>query len=200
MRIGIFGGTFNPPHKGHMLIAQSALDEAELSKIIFVPCGNPPHKDDTDIADAKHRFNMVKLAISGNPFFDISDIEVRASSPSYTAKLLESLEALYPDNTLCFIMGADSLFQMEEWYHPELIFKRAEIIVALRGGYDNSKITDTIRDYKQKYNARIRTLNMPEIELSASSVRERLKKGENVQDMLSGSVVQYIEKNGIYGV
>lgn len=200
MRIGILGGTFNPPHKGHLLLAHSAMEEAGLSKIIFVPCGNPPHKDTADIADAKHRLNMVKLATEDSSCFDVSDIEVKANTTSYTAKLLENLAILCPGDTLCFIVGADSLCQMGDWYHPELIFNRAEIIVALRGGYDNSQVAKAIKNYEQKYKARICALKMPEIELSSSTVREMLKRGENVQHMLCDSVIDYIEENSVYGV
>lgn len=200
MRIGIFGGTFNPPHLGHMLLAQAALDEAALSKVVFVPCGNPPHKENTDIADATSRFDMVKLAISENERFDVSDIEFKSDTPSYTARLLETLKAVYPNDTLCFIMGADSLFQMEEWYHPELIFKNAEIIVSLRGGYDNARITEVINYYEKKYNAVIKSVNMPVIEISASEIRNRLMLGKSVRYMLSDDVIDYIEKNSVYGV
>lgn len=200
MRIGIFGGTFNPPHLGHMFLAQAALDEAELSKLIFIPCGNPPHKERADIADANFRFDMVRLAIRNDERFDISDIEINSNSPSYTAKTLEVLKNIYKNDTLCFIVGADSLCEMETWYHPELIFEKAEIIAALRGGYDNSDVYKAIKKYEEKYNAIITTVKMPEIDISASEIRDRLKNKKSVRYMLCDSVIQYIKQNNIYGV
>lgn len=200
MRIGIFGGTFNPPHLGHMFLAQAALEEAELSKLIFIPCGNPPHKGRADIADANFRFDMVRLAIGNDKRFDISDIEIKSNAPSYTAKTLEILKSTYKNDTLCFIVGADSLCEMETWYHPELIFEKAEIIAALRGGYNNNDVYKAIKKYEENYNAVITTVKMPEIDISASEIRNRLKNKKSVRYMLCDSVINYINQNNIYGV
>ena len=200
MRIGIFGGTFNPPHLGHLLLAQTALEQANLEKIIFIPCGNPPHKNGEEITDAKHRLQMTKLATCDNDGFDVSDIEIQLGTVSYTAKTLEVLGKTYPDATLCFMVGADSLCEMERWYHPELIFARAEIIVALRGGYDKNALRDAILNYESKYNARITPVAMPLIEISSSDIRRRLGSGKSVQYMLCDRVFEYICENRIYGV
>ena len=198
MRIGIFGGTFNPPHLGHLLLAQAALEEAALDRMVFVPCGNPPHKETRGLTDAAHRFEMTRLAICGNPSFEISDIEIRSDAPSYTAKTLEQLKRKYPDDTLCFIVGADSLCEMEGWYHPGEIFSRAEIIAACRGGENRGDIERAAELYREKYNATVRCIAMPEVEISSSDIRQRLTDGRTVRYMLPERVIDYINKTGIY--
>ncbi len=198
MRIGILGGTFNPPHTGHLIVAREAMEKAQLDKIVFIPCGNPPHKEISDIPDGKHRIEMVKLAIEGHAGFEISDIEVVDRGKSYTAKTLEKLKELYPDDRLCFIVGADSLCQMEEWFCPEEIFRQAEIVVAGRGGVENDDLEKAIKDYKVKYNADITKVDMNVIDMSSSDIRRRIKCDQSIKDMVSDKVIDYIYKSGVY--
>ncbi len=198
MRIGILGGTFNPPHVGHLTIACEAMKKAGLDKVLFVPCGNPPHKDASDIPDGKHRIEMVRLAIAGHSDFEISDIEVLDRGKSYTAKTLEKLKKIYPDDRLCFIVGADSLCQMEEWFCPEAIFRQAEIVVAGRGGVENCDVEQTIEYYRTKYNADITKITMDTIEMSSSDIRRRIKCDQSIKDMVCDKVIDYIYKSGIY--
>ena len=117
-RIGIFGGTFNPPHKGHTYIAKMAKQMANLDRMIFIPCYIPPHKEVCGDVSAEHRFNMTRIAIADISEFEISDIEIKKGGTSYTAQTLEKLKELYPHDTLCFVVGGDSLRNMESWYHP----------------------------------------------------------------------------------
>lgn len=198
MRIGIFGGTFNPPHLGHLLLAQAAAEEAELDRMIFVPCGIPPHKRSDEIASASDRFEMTFRAIADNPDFEISDIEIKADGLSYTAKTLEKLNELYPNDTLCFIVGADSLREMAGWYHPGEIFKRAEIIAAFRGGEDRKDALTAAYVYIEKCGARVSCVDMPVVEISSSDIRSRLKSGRSVRYMLPETVADYIRDNNLY--
>ena len=177
MRIGIFGGTFNPPHLGHMLLAQAATEGANLDRLIFMPCAVPPHKEGMKIPDGEHRYNMVKLSIQGNPGFELSDMEIEAGGKSYTAKTLERLEKLHPDDRLCLIVGADSLCDMEQWFCPDEIFKRAEIIVAHRGGMKMAELTGAIALFRRKYDACITVVQMPVMEMSSSDIRNRIACG-----------------------
>ncbi len=198
MRIGILGGTFNPPHTGHLTIAHEAMGKARLDKIVFIPCGNPPHKDASDIPDGKHRIEMVRLAIEGHAGFEISDIEVVDRGKSYTAKTLEKLKEIYPDDRLCFIVGADSLCQMEGWFCPEAIFQQAEIVVSGRGGVENCDVEETIEYYRVKYNADITKISMDTIDMSSSDIRRRIKCGKSIKDMVCDKVIDYIYVSGIY--
>ncbi len=198
MRIGIFGGTFNPPHLGHMLLAQAAFEGANLDRLIFMPCAVPPHKAGMKIPDGEHRYNMVKLAIQGNPWFELSDMEIEAGGKSYTAKTLESLEKLYPDDRLCLIVGADSFCDMEKWFCPGEIFKRAEIIVAHRGGMKTADLNVAIDLFRQKYDACINVVQMPVMELSSSDIRDRIACGKPICYMVCNRVIDYIERQEIY--
>ncbi|MBR2452893.1 MAG: nicotinate-nucleotide adenylyltransferase [Clostridia bacterium] len=198
MRIGIFGGTFNPPHNGHIHLAKEALRKAALDKMIFIPCAIPPHKPNLEIPSGEHRLNMVRLAIGEDERFSVSDIEIEAGGKSYTAKTLETLEEIYPDDRLCFIVGADSLCEMETWFCPGEIFKRAEIVVAMRGGMKERFLDAAIDLLRQKYNADITKISMTEMEISSSEIRDRIRKGESIADMVNKEVIDYIEKTQIY--
>ncbi|MBO4941423.1 MAG: nicotinate-nucleotide adenylyltransferase [Clostridia bacterium] len=198
MRIGIFGGTFNPPHNGHIHLAGEALRKAALDKLIFVPCAIPPHKPNLEIPSGEHRLKMVKLAIGEDERFSVSDIEIEAGGKSYTAKTLETLEKIYPYDRLCFIVGADSLCEMETWFCPGEIFKRAEIVVAMRGGMNERFLDAAIDLLRQKYNADITKISMTEMEISSSEIRDRIRNGESVDDMVRKEVIDYIEKTQIY--
>lgn len=198
MRIGILGGTFNPPHTGHLIVAREAMEKAQLDKIVFIPCGNPPHKEISDIPDGKHRIEMVKLAIEGHAGFEISDIEIVDRGKSYTAKTLEKLKKIYPGDRLCFIVGADSLCQMEEWFCPEEIFRQAEIVVAGRGGVENDDLEKAIKDYKVKYNADITKITMETVDMSSSDIRSRIKCDQSIKDMVCDKVIDYIYRSEIY--
>ncbi len=198
MRIGIFGGTFNPPHLGHMLLATEAMEKAELDKLVFMPCANPPHKTDKDIPSGEHRLNMVKLAVGDNSAFDVSDMEIVAGGKSYTAKTLEHLAEKFPLDELCFIVGGDSLCEMERWFCPQEIFKRAEVIVALRGGMRENELNMAIDFFTQKYGARIRKINMKVIEMSSTDIRKRIECGKSVKYMLCNEVIEYINNTELY--
>lgn len=198
MRIGIFGGTFNPPHNGHIYLAKESLRKAALDKLVFIPCAIPPHKPNLEIPSGEHRLNMVKLAIGADERFSVSDIEIEAGGKSYTAKTLETLEKFYPDDRLCFIVGADSLCEMESWFCPGEIFKRAEIVVAMRGGMNERFLDAAIDLLRQKYNADITKVSMDAVKLSSSEIRDRIRNGESVTDMLCKEVIEYIEKTQIY--
>ena len=198
MRIGIFGGTFNPPHLGHMILAMEALEKADLDTVVFMPCATPPHKPDMTIPDGEHRYNMVKLAIEGIRGFEVSDMEVNAGGKSYTARTLQRLEEICKGAQLCFIVGADSLCDMEKWFCPAEIFKRAEIIVAHRGGMKESELNVAIDFFRQKYNARITKIPMKAIEMSSTEIRSRIKSEKCVKYMVPDKVIDYINETGIY--
>lgn len=197
-RLGILGGTFNPPHLGHIYIAREAMKGAELEKMLFIPCGNPPHKSASGIVDAAHRFEMTRIAIRNFSDFEITDLEMRSEAKSYSAKTLEILKGLYPDSTLCFVVGGDSLRDMDKWYRPEKIFELAEIIALNRGGIKTKTFNDSVEFYRNKYNAKITEVDISPIEVSSSKIRELIANDEDVSDILDDEVLKYIKKFGIY--
>lgn len=198
LRIGIFGGTFSPPHNGHMYIAREAMKSARLDKMIFVPCGNPYHKTSRVTVEAYHRFEMVRLAIEDEPGFEICDIEMRSNEPSYTAETLERLKRLFPNDRLCLLVGGDSLIDMEGWYAPKKIFEMAEVIAAKRGGIDSAEVDAAADRYRKKYKAVVTVIDIKPFEMSASDIRKRLAAGAETEASVSKKVLDYIKKTKIY--
>lgn len=197
-RIGIFGGTFNPPHKGHTYIAREAKRLANLDRMIFIPCYVPPHKEVCGGVSAEHRFNMTGIAISRFPEFEISDIEIKAGGKSYTAKTLEKLKEIYPHDRLCFVVGGDSLRDMESWYHPERIFALATIIAFARGEVDGEKLAEYAKYYKEKYGAVVEVIDVAPMDVSSSQIRGMISDGFDVSGFVDAHVMEYIEENGIF--
>lgn len=197
-KLAVFGGTFSPPHIGHLLLAENAMYELNADKIVFMTAGNPPHKDNRGVIDKKHRFEMVKLMIKDNNNFEASDLEIKNDSKSYTADTLLKLRELYNASKIYFIVGLDSFYDMEKWYKPELIFNRCTLAVSLRGGLSAENFEEKADYYRKKYNAEIVKITMPEVEISSSDIRKRIAEGRPVRYMLSKEVVDYINKNNLY--
>ena len=197
-RIGILGGTFNPPHKGHIYIAKMAKRLTNLDRMIFIPCYVPPHKEVSGGVSAKQRFDMTRIATADIPEFEISDIEIKKGGTSYTAETLEKLKELYPDDTLCFVVGGDSLQGMETWYHPERIFALANIIAFARDEMDREKLFELRDFYKNKYGAQIEVIDVAPVDVSSSQIRSLVAEGKGVGDLVDPAVMEYIEKNGIF--
>lgn len=194
----MFGGTFDPPHKGHLLLAKNALKELEADKIIFMTAGTPPHKDKRTVLDKSKRFDMVKLLVKGNSSFVASDLEIKENSKSYTADTLLKLKKIYKDPQIYFIVGLDSFYDIEKWYKPEIIFQNCIIAVALRGGISEESFSDKKKYYEEKYSAKIVNISMPKTDISSSDIRKRIAEGRAVGKMLTQEVLDYIEKNGLY--
>ncbi len=197
-KLGILGGTFNPPHNGHLYIAEQARLSAELEKVLFIPCGNPPHKAVSGDVEAKARLEMTALAIEDKAEFELCDIEVNSTEKSYTANTLQRLKKIYPKYELCFIVGGDSLNDLEGWYHPEIIFDLAEIIAVSRKGLNKSRLQEKSAFYRQKYNAKITLVEAEPMDISSSEIRDRIVKGGSVSKFVNEKVLNYIKINGIY--
>ncbi len=199
MKIGIMGGTFDPIHIGHLLLAQFAYEECALDEIWFLPNGNPPHKQTKEGQDAlAHRVEMVRLAIDDVPYFKLCLHESRINRHSYTYKTMQELNALYPDNEFYFILGADSLFAIEEWKNFREIFPSCIILAAVRDDKDADDMKMQTVYLEQEYNARISLLKAPLLEISSTTIRERAEKGLSIHYMVPDSVADYIEKNHLY--
>lgn len=197
-KIGILGGTLNPIHLGHLMIAEEAYEELQLEKVLFMPSGCPPHKNLADISSNDHRANMVSLAIEGNSHFGFSDFEMKREGVIYTSDTLKLLREANPDTEYYFIMGADSLLYFDKWHLPEEILKNAVIVVA-----DRDFSSERIREYadmlKKKYDiCDIRFINSPNISISSSDIRKRIQDGKSVRYLVGENVEKYILKNELY--
>ena len=197
-RIGIIGGTFNPIHLGHLMIAEVACESFNLEKVIFVPARIPPHKHN-DVIASRHRYAMAAAAVSDNPNFEISDIEMRREGPSYTVDTIQHFKIIYgPNVEFYFIAGTDTIRALPTWKFIEELLDEVHFIGATRP--DGSSVIDaTLDELGPKAYEKIHVMEVPEMKLSATYLRERLRSGKTVRYMLPKCVVDYIEKNHIYG-
>jgi len=188
MRIGILGGTFNPIHIGHLTLAKEAVRQLKLDKLIFIPSYLPPHKDQKGILDAEHRFKMVASAISGNPKFEASRIEVDLKKKSYSIDTLKKLRTQYgPDTEFFFIIGSDSLKELVTWRQIDEIFKLSAFVVAKRPGFS---IEETP--------SQVQAITMAEMDISSTEIRKRLKEGKDISNLVPDEVRGYIKDNRLY--
>lgn len=195
-KVGIMGGTFNPIHLGHMLVAENAYETFGLDEILFVPSGIPYMKE--DVLDAKTRITMTGIAIEDNSHFALSTIEVDRDGNSYSYETIRDLKAANPNIEYYFIVGADSLFKMDKWKCPEKIFKEVTILVAKRLGHEDDELDAKIAELKEKYDAAIRMLPISCTDISSTSIREKVRKHQSIRYMVHYRVIEYIEKNHIY--
>lgn len=199
MRIGICGGTFDPIHYGHLMIAEVIRQQISLDKVIFMPAGDPPHKKKQIIAGAFHRYNMVKKAIKDNPFFEISDIEIKRKGTTYTIDTLKQLKQIYGSNVqIVYIIGADVVLQLTTWKDFACVFEMCEFAASFRPGFDNDEVINTVQILKQKYNAKIQLFDTPLLEISSTDIRQRCYEGVSIKYMVPDEVESYIKQNRLY--
>lgn len=195
-RYGIMGGTFNPIHLAHLYIAYEAKEQLNLDTIIFMPAGNPPHKKNNSIIDSSFRVEMVKLAIEDYENFEISNYEIEKQGLSFTYETLAELKK--DDVELYFIAGGDSLMDIETWKKPDYILRDCNFVVFNRGKFSIEELEKQKRKLEEKYYANIILLNVSNIDISSSMIRERLEEGKRVDFFLPNKVLKYIIDNDLY--
>ena len=198
MKIGLIGGTFDPIHHGHLILSEYVRVKCGLDKIIFIPTGFTPHKDDSKVEDSEIRLKMSKIATISNPYFEVSDMETYRTSISYTVDTLKEFKALYSNDELYFIIGADSLFQLPTWKDYEKIIATTNLIVANRPGGKNHLIEDKIKEYTDEFGGNIIQVTSPLIDISSSDIRNRVRNNESIKYLIPDNVEQYIAKNNLY--
>lgn len=201
VRTGIMGGTFDPPHFGHLLIAEAARDALGLDSVILMPSGRSYFKDSQirKVSDKYDRLEMTRIAAMTNPCFTVSDMEVLREGRTYTAETLEILTRDHPDTDYFFIVGADTVVSMRTWYHPEEIFLRCTILAAIReDSVKPEALTEEIRALERDFGARIRLLDVPNVGFSSTDIKNRLEEGRSVRYMLPEGVISYIRSKGLY--
>jgi len=188
-KVGIFGGTFDPIHLGHLITAQSVRELRNLEKIIFIPAFISPHKGDVKTTSAEERLDMIKLAIDGIPFFDYSDIEIKKGGVSYTIDTLKELKKIYDE--LEIIIGYDNIFTFHTWKEPDEIMKMAKIVVLKRKSSHPPEFED-------EYYKRAVFVQTRGIEISATDIRERVKNEMPINFLVPPAVMEYIYKHKLY--
>jgi nicotinate-nucleotide adenylyltransferase len=202
-RIGIFGGTFDPPHVGHLAAAEWARDQLELDRVVFVPAGTPPHKRGRARSTVAARLAMTRLAVRGQAAFAVSDLETRRGGPSFTIDTLRTLAAREPHASLYLILGEDNLDEFHAWREPEAILALATLVVALRpqpatnvGGAVRRRTACVVRGMGRR--GAVVTLDNPGIDLSSSAIRARARGGHSIRYLVPPAVERYICRTRLY--
>lgn len=196
--VGILGGTFDPIHYGHLLIAEDCWYQLELDEVLFVPAGDPPHKRGRLISPAADRVAMVALAIADNPHFRLSRVEVDRPGVSYSVDTVARLrDELGPETGLFFIIGADMLRDLPSWHQPDRLADLCQIVAVNRPGYPPFDLT-RLDSAVPRAAERIRQLEVPELNIAASDLRRRVAEGRPITYMTPDTVVRYIQERGLY--
>ena len=194
-RLGIFGGTFDPIHFGHLFLAEEARIRFGLDRVLLIPNGRPPHKDGLARASGNHRFEMTRLAAAGNPAFECSRVELERPGMSYTIDTLALLREQNPSADLLYITGVDTAAELMTWRRPGEVVQLARIVAATRPGYDAQtllrRLPDAIRE-------RVSLLETTALDISSTDIRQRVQHGEAVRYLTPDSVLEYIEGHGLY--
>lgn len=197
-RIGILGGTFNPIHCGHLMLAEEAREQFALDRVLLIPSGCSYMKNPKEVLPARFRYEMTQLAAHDNSHLLVSDLEIRRKGNSYTCETLEELHQMYEDAALFYIVGADTLFHMEEWKNPEQIFQNAITVAAARDANADRDLKRQILYLSQKYHADIRLLRFLRVEISSTDIRNRIRARRSIRYLVPEAVRQYILQNGFY--
>ncbi len=187
-RVGLFGGTFDPPHLGHLAIAEWARDQLSLDRVVFMPAGTPPHKQRRDLSSAEARLAMTRLAVKGHPAFTVSTLEARRRGLSFTVDTLRHLEKRFRCARLYLVIGADSLDDFSNWHEPREILKRATLAIAARPGSGR----------RARVPRGVAWLGNPGIALSSSAIRARVHAGRSVRYLVPDAVARYIAGHRLY--
>jgi len=198
-RIGISGGTFDPIHYGHLIIAEEIRETMELEKMVFIPSANPPHKVGIGVTNATHRYNMVKMATESNPWFAVSSIEMERGGYSYTVDTLVQLKQIYGEDTVLFFMtGADVIPELVTWKNFEKLFSLCEFVAVLRPGFNRESLIKEIEFLKSHFMAKIHIVDAPLIGISSTIIREKVRNGKSIKYLVPENVEEYITENGLY--
>lgn len=203
MKIGIMGGTFNPIHHGHLVTAAEALNQFKLEKVIFIPSGDPPHKDYREEEIAEHRYLMTVIATSSNSNFFVSRIEIDRKGKSYTIDTLKELKKIYGVNTeFFFITGADAILEILTWKKTEEIINLCYMIAATRPGYNLLKLEELKKDLSKRtrnnVDSKILVMEVPALAISSTDIRERIRGSRPIDYLVPEGVSNYILKHGLY--
>lgn len=198
-RIGVLGGTFDPIHIGHLIFAEQVRVLCGLDKVIFIPAKNPPHKLNDGVTQINHRFEMCRIAIQNNKYFEVSDIEMLSDNLSYTYNTLQKMKKELGNSTeLYFIVGSDAWLDLDEWYKSEALLNEFSFIIGDRPGYKEDLVNEKIKIIKEKYNTNVEKIDIPEIDVSSSNIRDLVFQKKSIKYLTPEVVENYIIDNKLY--
>lgn len=198
-KIGIMGGTFNPIHNAHLMMAEAAYEQYGLDEVWFMPSKIPPHKDSREIVSEEHRSRMIQFAIDDYKHFLLSDMELKREGVTYTCETLQQCLNEFPEDHFYFILGGDSLCDFEKWCHPEKIARMCTILSVSRGSMGQEELAQRCKNLSDQYDAEVFPVRMPTIDISSEMIRNRLTRGESIAGYLPETVLHYIELHSLYG-
>ncbi|MBE3593438.1 MAG: nicotinate-nucleotide adenylyltransferase [Candidatus Carbobacillus altaicus] len=190
LSVGLFGGTFDPPHIGHLIAAERVRDELALDEIWFIPSYRPPHKAEQGVSQAEDRLYMVELAIAAIPYFKVSTVEFEREGPSYTFDTVMALKERFPDYRFTFIVGEDALIGLKHWHRFQELYAAVDWAALLRPGYTLPQ--------DESYLKKVRFVVMPLIDIASSRLREMVRLGSSIRFLVPEAVRRYIEERGLY--
>lgn len=196
--ICLMGGTFDPIHYGHLVVAEEVRQKFKLDRVVFIPAGRPPHKAGQDISEPHHRVNMTLLATASNPYFEVSTLEVERRGLSYTIDTVEAIQRVYEIDRVYFITGADAVLEILTWKEVEKLLSMTTFIAATRPGYDLHNLQGTLHTLPSEIIKKIQPLEVPALSISSSDIRSRVKAGRSIKYLLPEPVEAYIHKNALY--
>jgi nicotinate-nucleotide adenylyltransferase len=197
LRVGVLGGTFNPPHIGHLICAQEAWLQLELDQVLVIPAARPPHKQVEEEPGPEHRLELCRRAVKGDPRLEVSPVEMDRPGLSYTVDTLELLHSQAPDNELFLIVGGDVAAGLPGWHEPERVLSLARLAVAKRRGTSRDVVDEALASLPG--GERTQFFRMPRVGISSTFVRRRVRSGEPIRYLVPDAVAQYIEEHRLYG-
>lgn len=200
LRIGILGGTFNPVHLGHLILAQDACELFELAKVLFVPCAQAPHKSATVLASSEHRLAMLQAAIEDDPRFEVSDLELQRGGISYSVDTVRELKSRQPHAELCFIIGSDSLAELHLWKDVETLLTLCRFMILSRPGTDDETGWRQVRRLPSPWPDRLLAQSRTghRVEISSSNIRHRVAEGLSIRYLVPPAVEMYVVEHHLY--
>jgi nicotinate-nucleotide adenylyltransferase len=199
MHIGIFGGTFDPVHLGHLILAEQCREQAQLDRVLFIPAARPPHKLDQPLTPFAQRVEMLALAIAGNPAFQVDELEKDRPGPSYTVDTLEELHRRHPADQLTLLVGSDTLADLAHWRAPERIGRLADVLVTARPGWSLANLEETRATLSLPADLRLTQLvHVPHIDISSRDLRRRAAEGRSLRYLVPRAVECYVQAHRLY--
>lgn len=195
-RLAVMGGTFDPIHYAHLLIAEDVRRRFQLPRVLFMPSGSPPHKEDDEVSSAEDRYIMALLATSDNPGFMVSRLEIDRPGPSYTIDTIRQLKAHIGDGAqIFFVTGADAVLEIPTWHQPDAILDEATLVAAPRPGFDLTQIDETLGAQRA---SKITVIDAPLADISSTMIRRRVREGQTIRYLTPRTVIDYIHKRRLY--
>jgi len=199
--IVLVGGSFNPMHHGHLIVARAVAEQLGLSRAVFIPSANPPHKQGDHLADSAHRLAMARLAVGDEPDLEVSDVEIRRGGPSYTILTVEAYrQTVTPGQTLYWLIGSDTLTELHTWHRARELVSKCRIVTAVRPGFETPDLSvlEPTLSPEQVRQLQADILLAPRIDISATAVRRRIASGHSIRYLVPDAVREYIERCGLY--